>query len=90
LCWGQGGEAYFAALHCFANGTWDAWVTPSHADISHLRREEPNELLTPTGVSYELALAAVFRALGDDMPAGFGLNYLDRRITPGLPGPAQA
>jgi hypothetical protein len=85
LCWGQGGEAYFAA-----NGTWDAWVTPSHADISHLRREEPNELLTPTGVSYELALAAVFRALGDDMPAGFGLNYLDRRITPGLPGPAQA
>ena len=90
LCWGQGGETYFAALHRFADGTWDAWVTPSHADVSHLRREEPTELLTPAGVSYELALTAVFHAMGDDMPSGFGLNYLDRRITPGLPGPAQA
>jgi hypothetical protein len=25
--------------------------------------------------------------MGDDMPTGFGVNYLDRRITPGLPGP---
>jgi hypothetical protein len=90
LCWGQGGEAYFAALHRFADGTWDAWVTPSRANVSHLRREEPTELLTPLGVSYEMALAAVFRAMGDHLPAGFGLNYLDRRITPGLPGPAQA
>jgi hypothetical protein len=24
------------------------------------------------------------------MPTGFGLNYLNERITPGLPGPAQA
>jgi len=28
--------------------------------------------------------------MGDDMPTGFGLNYLNERITPGLPGPAQA
>ena len=53
------------------------------------RREEPTELLTPAGVSYEMALAAVFRAMGDDMPTGFGQNYLSQRITPGLPGPAQ-
>ena len=43
-----------------------------------------------SSISYEMALAAVFRAMGDHLPAGFGLNYLDRRITPGLPGPAQA
>ena len=88
LCWGMGGERYFAALHRLADGTWDAWLCPSHA--LGPRREEPTELLTPAGVSYEMALAAVFRAMGDDMPTGFGLNYLDKRITPGLPGPAQA
>jgi hypothetical protein len=88
LCWGLGGEAYFAALHRLVDGTWDAWLTPSHVPVS--RREEPTELLTPSGVSYEMALAAVFRTMGDDMPAEFGLNYLNERITPGLPGPAQA
>jgi hypothetical protein len=88
LCWGMGGEAYFAAMHRLADGTWDAWVTPSHVPVSG--REEPTELLTPVGVSYEMALAAIFRTMGDDMPTGFGLNYLDKRITPGLPGPAQA
>jgi hypothetical protein len=88
LCWGMGGAAYFAALHRLADGTWDAWLTPSHVQPS--RGEEPAKLLTPAGVSYEMALAAIFRAMGDDMPAGFGLNYLNTRITPGLPGPAQA
>jgi hypothetical protein len=89
LCWGTGGERYFASLHRLADGTWDAWLTPTHERVQG-RREEPTELLTPAGVSYEMALAAVMRAMGDDMPAGFGLNYLDKRITPGLPGPAQA
>jgi hypothetical protein len=82
----DGGERYFAALHRLADGTWDAWLTPSHV----YSREEPTELLTPAGVSYEMALAAIFRTMGDGMPAGFGLNYLNERITPGLPGPAQA
>jgi len=86
LCWGMGGEAYFAALHRLADGTWNARLTPSH--VQPARREEPTELLTPAGVSYEMALAAVFRAMGDDMSAAFGLNYLNTRITPGLPGPA--
>lgn len=88
LCWGMGGEAYFAALHRLADGTWDAWLTLSHVPVSG--RQEPTELLTPAGVSYEMALAAIFRTMGDDMPTGFGLNYLNERITPGLPGPAQA
>jgi hypothetical protein len=87
LCWGMGGETYFAALHRLADGTWDAWLTPSHVPVTG--REEPTELLTPAGVSYEMALAAVFRTMGDDMPTEFGLNYLNTRITPGLRGPAQ-
>jgi hypothetical protein len=88
LCWGLGGEAYFAAMHRLTDGTWDAWLTPSHVPVSG--RQEPTELLTPAGVSYEMALAAVVRTMGDDMPSRFGLNYLSERITPGLPGPAQA
>jgi hypothetical protein len=88
LCWGMGGEEFFAALHRFADGTWDAWLTPSHVPVTWI--EEPTELLTPASVSYEMALAAIFRTMGDDLPTGFGLNYLDKRITPGLPGPAQA
>jgi hypothetical protein len=88
FCWDVGGGEYFAALHRLADGTWDAWLTPSHVPVAG--RQEPTELLTPRGVSYELALAAIFRTMGEDMPAGFGLNYLDARITPGLPGPAQA
>jgi hypothetical protein len=55
LCWGMGGGAYFAALHRLADGTWDAWLTPSHTPVSS--REEPTELLTPAGGSYEMALA---------------------------------
>jgi hypothetical protein len=88
LCWGMGGERDFARLHHLADGTWDAWLIPSHGQPP--RREEPAELMTPAGVSYEMALAAIFRAMGDDMPTGFGVSYLNRRITPGLPGPAQA
>ena len=59
----------------------------THAPVAG--REEPTDLLTPAGVSYEMALAAVLRSMGEDMPAGFGLNYNNVRITPGLPGPAQ-
>jgi hypothetical protein len=88
LCWGMGGEAVQCGEVRLADGTWDAWLTPSHVPVSG--RAEPTELLTPAGVSYEMALAAIFSTMGDDMPTGFGLNYLNQRITPGLPGPAQA
>ncbi|MBR7837822.1 hypothetical protein KDL01_31395 [Actinospica durhamensis] len=88
LCWFRGGEAFFAALHRLDDGTWDAWLLPSN--VSTAESERPVELLTPVGVSYELALTAIFRAMGDDMPTGFGLNYLNVRITPGLPDSAQA
>jgi hypothetical protein len=41
LCWGMGGEAYLAAPHRLADGTWDACLTPSHVQPS--RREGPTE-----------------------------------------------
>jgi hypothetical protein len=48
LCWGMGGSWYFASLHRLADGTWDAWVSPSRVQVS--RGEEPTALLTPAGV----------------------------------------
>ena len=87
LCWVMGGGACFAALHRLTDGTWDAWLTPSHVPVPG--RAEATDLLTPAGVSYEMALAAILRAMGDDLPARFGLDYLKERITPGLPGPVQ-
>jgi hypothetical protein len=45
LCWGMGGEKYFAALHRLADGTWDAWLTPSHV----YSREEPTRAADPSG-----------------------------------------
>jgi hypothetical protein len=64
---------------------WDAWLHPAAPGGAAAGVQ-----VTRNGVSYEMAFAAVFRTMDDDMPAGFGLNYLNKRITPGLPGPAQA
>jgi hypothetical protein len=73
----------FAVLRRLEYHVWDAW--------SHRAAQggaAAGVRVTRNGVSYETALAAVFRAMGDDMPARFGVNYLNVRITPGLPGPA--
>ena len=32
-------------------------------------------LVTPNGVSYEMALMAIFRAMGDEMPQDFAVYY---------------
>jgi hypothetical protein len=74
----------FAVLRRLDYNVWDAWLQPQAADD-----EAAGVRVTRNGVSYEMALTAIFRAMGDDMPTGFGLNYLDVRITPGLPGPAR-
>jgi hypothetical protein len=76
LSWYVRGEQHRAALRRQASGTWDAWVCPLRAKPP--RRNEPTQLLTPASVSYEMALAAIVRALGDDMPTGFAVAYLDR------------
>jgi hypothetical protein len=38
--------------------------------------EEPPVLLTRNGISYEMALMAVFRAMGDEIPEEFTVVYL--------------
>ena len=75
LCWGQGGEQQFAQAHRLDDGTWDAWLYPSQRAGETDAWEEPEPLIS-RGVSYELALAAIYRAMGEAMPAGFGLDYL--------------
>jgi hypothetical protein len=75
LCWGQGGEQQFAQTHRLYDGTWDAWIYPSQRAGETGVREEPEPLISQ-GVSYEMAIAAIYRAMGEAMPAGFGLNYL--------------
>jgi hypothetical protein len=47
---------------------------------------EPPVLLTGNGVSYEMSLAAIFRAMGDEMPEKFGVVYLYDRPKPDAPG----
>jgi hypothetical protein len=41
-----------------------------------VQREGPAVRLTRNGVSYEMALAAVFRAMGEEMPEEFQVRYL--------------
>jgi hypothetical protein len=75
LCWGRGGEQQFAQTHRLDDGTWDAWIYPSQRAGETDGREEPEPLISQ-GVSYEMALAAIFHSMGEAMPTGFGLNYL--------------
>ena len=42
--------------------------------------------LLRNAVSYETALATVFRAMGDEMPEKFGVCYLYDRPKPDAPG----
>ena len=65
----------FAVLHRLDYQVWDAWLQPVRMEGARAI-EEPPELLTRNGVSYEMALAAVIQAMGDEMPEGFGVLYL--------------
>ena len=65
----------FAKLHRLDGNVWDARLHPVHLEGQTLR-EEPPVLLTPNGVSYEMALMAVSRAMGDQMPEEFLVVYL--------------
>jgi hypothetical protein len=77
LKWRKGRQANqdFAVLHRLDYQVWDAWLHPLHLEGARVVNEPP-ELLTRNGVSYEMALAAVFQAMGDEMPEGFGVVYL--------------
>jgi hypothetical protein len=78
LQWTRGWQAHhsFAKLHRLDYNVWDAWLHPWHRE-GYAVREEPPVLLTRNGVSYELALMAVFQAMGDSMPDEFAVTYLD-------------
>ena len=77
LKWRQGflAEKDFAVLHRLDDQVWDAWRQPSHLEGQRVVAEPP-VLLTRDGVSYEMALMAVFRAMGDEMPEEFGVFSL--------------
>ena len=87
LKWRMGYQAEkdFAVLHSLENKVWDAWLHPLHLQ-GHRVITEPPVLLTGSGVSYEMSLAAVFRAMGDEMPEKFGVFYLYDRPKPDAAG----
>lgn len=64
-----------STVHRLDYQVWDAWLQPVRLEGARVTKEPP-ELLTRNGVSYEMALAAVVRALGDEMPERFGVLYL--------------
>jgi hypothetical protein len=72
---GSRAERNFAKLHRLDGNGWNAWLHPSHL-VGQAVSEEPPVLLTPHEVSYEMALRAVFRAMGDEMPDQFSVVYL--------------
>jgi hypothetical protein len=87
LQWSQGylAEKDFAVLHRLDHKVWDAWLHPLHLEGHRVIREPPVPL-TGNGVSYEMSLAAIFRAMGDEMPDKFGVFYLYDQPKPDAPG----
>ncbi len=66
----------FAVLHRLDYRVWDAWLHPVRLEGVARVIDEPPELMTRNGVSYEIALAAVVEAMGDQMPEQFRVLYL--------------
>jgi hypothetical protein len=82
LRWVKGpkAERNFAVLHRLDYNVWDAWLTPLQMQGQKPVREQP-VLVTRNPVSYEMALMAVFRAMGEELPEEFGVAYLRDRVT---------
>ena len=76
LTWVTGSRAgqRLAVLHRLDYNVWDAWQHPSYLDGQAVEGLPPVRL-TRNGVSYELALMAVFRAMGEAMPEEFAVLY---------------
>lgn len=70
LRWTAGGRAgeWFAELFRLDHNVWDAWLYPEGTGSQPMR-------LMRNGTSYEMALMAVFRAMGDAMPQEFEVRY---------------
>lgn len=74
-----------AVLHRLDYNVWDAWLHRVDQQ-GQAEKQEPPVRLTRNGVSYEMALAAVFRAMGDTMPTEFRVSYPRSRPRPGPSG----
>jgi hypothetical protein len=59
----------FAELHRLDYNVWDAWTRREGPHVDPVRAVR-------NGVGYEMALMAVFRAMGDSLPEGFQVRYL--------------
>jgi hypothetical protein len=75
---GRRGDKTFAVLHRLDYNVWHTWLQPSHLE-GQIVREKTAVRLTRDGVSYEMALRAVFQAMDDEMPENFRVAYLRRR-----------
>jgi hypothetical protein len=77
LRWTRGllADHSLAVLHRLDYQVWDAWLHPTRVEGRRVV-EEPPVRLTRNGVSYEMALTAVFRAMGDEIPEEFAVVYL--------------
>jgi hypothetical protein len=65
----------FAVLRHLDYDVWDAWRPPWLVQGQGVT-EGPAVRLTRKDVNYEMALMAVFRAMGDEMPEEFTVVYL--------------
>jgi hypothetical protein len=76
LKWVNGPRAgySFAVLRRLDYNVWDAWRQPSPRPEQTVAGALPVRL-TRNGDSYEMALAAVFRAMGDAMPEEFSVVH---------------
>jgi hypothetical protein len=72
---GAGADMSFAVLHRLDYQVWDGWLVPLRMDGQIPVQEQP-VLVTRNGVSYEMALMAVFRAMGAEMPEEFAVAIL--------------
>jgi hypothetical protein len=82
----RGGEN-FAELHRLDSNVWDAWLQRSPPEGE--RHLDPAVRLTRDGVSYEMALMAVFRAMGEEMPEEFAAVYICLTAGAPVPGPCR-
>jgi hypothetical protein len=73
----QSARRTFAVLRRLDYNVWDAWLRPAAPG-----GEAAGVRVTRNGVSYEMAFAAVFRAMGAAMPADFATVYAGEQPDP--------
>ncbi|HEY0932710.1 MAG TPA: hypothetical protein VGD91_03120 [Trebonia sp.] len=90
LKWANGPRAgySFAVLHRLDYNVWDAWRQPPPRSGQTAAGALPVRL-TRNGDSYEMALAAVFRAMGEEMPEEFSVVHPPFELPAGQSAPSE-